>query len=152
MELKHFVAKAKKDTYASGKKAEKLPDGSERFIFEDGEWKYQDTYFAFDNDFAGAFFGTEIVWHAGKISWCMNYYGQVKSSEANTEKVYAFLRKAMSQLSADRPFRGPSRLKEEDFEYRDESEGDINQFRGTEIILYRGKEVYRLEYHGGIIQ
>ena len=151
MNLKEFIIKAKKDTYASGKKSHKLPNGSERFTFEEGDWKYQDTYFAFDNEFKGTFFGTEIAWSKGRMCWNMNYYGQVNSPEIGTPQIYAFLRKAMSAVSKDRPFRGPATLKENDFEYRDESEGDLNQFRGTERILHKGKEVYRLEYHGGKI-
>ena len=151
MELAKFIVKAKIDTYASGKKAVKLIDGSERFTFEEGDLKYQDTYFAFDNQFDGAFFGTEIVWNKGKMCWCMNYYGQVNSPDASTHNVYSLLRKAMSAVSKDKPFRGPAHLKEGDFEYIDESIGDINQFRGTEKILHKGMEVYRLEYHGGKI-
>ena len=151
MQLKDFIVKAKKDTYASGKKAIKLEDGSERFDFEEGKWRYQDTYFAFDNEFDGAFFGTEIAWENGRMCWNMNYYGQVNSPDANTHQVYALLRKAMSAVSKDRPFRGPAHLKEGDFEYKDEISGDINQFRGTEKIFHKGKEVYRLEYHGGKI-
>ncbi len=151
MELKEFIVRAKRDTYASGKKAQKLEDGSERFIFEEGNWKYQDTYFVFDNEFDGAFFGTEMVWFEGKTCWCMNYYGQANSPAIGMKEVYVFLRKAMMQLSADRPFRGPAKLKDGDFEYLDKGEGDVNQFRGTEQILYKGKEVYRLEYHGGKI-
>ena len=151
MELAKFIVKAKKDTYASGKKAQKLEDGSERFTFEEGDLKYQDTYFAFDNEFDGAFFGTEIFWNKGKMCWCMNYYGQVNSQNVSTQEVYALLRKAISVVSEDKPFRGPAHLKERDFEYRDESAGDVNQFRGTERILHKGKEVYRLEYNGGKI-
>ena len=81
----------------------------------------------------------------------MNYYGRVESKTVNTHDVYGLLRKAMSLVSKDKPFRGPAHLKERDFEYKDENVGDVNQFRGTEKIFYKGKEVYRLEYHGGKI-
>lgn len=151
MQLVDFIVKAKKDTYASGKKAQKLADGSKRFTFEEGELKYQDTYFVFNNKFDGAFFGTEIVWNKNKICWCMNYYGQANSPNVSTHEVYVVLRKAMSALSKDKPFRGPAYLKEGDFEYKDENVGEVNQFRGTERIFHKGKEVYRLEYHGGKI-
>jgi len=73
------------------------------------------------------------------------------SNGINSKEVYVFLRKAMSKIDEKRPFRGPARLKEGDFEYRDESAGDVNQFKGTERIFHKGKEIYRLEYHGGKI-
>ena len=81
----------------------------------------------------------------------MNYYGYMLSDKIDSKKVYGFLRKAMSRIDKQRPFRGPSHFKEEDFEYIDKSEGDLDNFIGTERILYTGEEVYRLEYHGGRI-
>lgn len=55
----------------------------------------------------------------------------------------------MRQVGAERPFRGPDDFKEGDFEYIDKSYGDINMFHGTETILFKGQEVYKLYYHGG---
>ena len=72
-------------------------------------------------------------------------------NKVNSEKVYAFLRKAMSLVDKQRPFRGPSSFKDGDFEYLDESEGDAGRFKGTEKIFFKGKEIYRLEYHGGTL-
>ena len=57
----------------------------------------------------------------------------------------------MSHVNIERPFRGPSHFEEGEFEYFDESEGTIDRFKGAEKILYKGKEIYRLEYHGGRI-
>jgi hypothetical protein len=42
-------------------------------------------------------------------------------------------------------------FKEGDFEYKNEFEGDVNKFKGAEKILFQGEEVYKLEYHGGIV-
>jgi len=39
-----------------------------------------------------------------------------------------------------------------DFEYIDESTGDITAFSGTEKILFKGQEIYRLDYHGGAVK
>ena len=55
----------------------------------------------------------------------------------------------MRQVVETRPFRGPEKFKEGDFEYVDKSQGDINMFRGVEKIFHKGQEVYRLYYHGG---
>ncbi|MAG48071.1 hypothetical protein CL617_05695 [archaeon] len=52
----------------------------------------------------------------------------------------------------DEPFRGPNNFKEDNFEYKDENKGSIENFKGVERIFYKGKEVYRLYYHGGVIK
>lgn len=57
----------------------------------------------------------------------------------------------MGQVGEERPFRGPRSLVEGDWQYLDESEGDSARFRGVERILYQGREVYRLDYHGGAV-
>src|SRR3989344_8108354 len=135
MELANFIVKAKKDTYASGNPPLKLPDGFEEFVYEDGEYKYRDRYHAKD---PRPFGGEEVVWQSGKVIWMMNYYGYMISNEVNSKEVYVFLRKAMSAVSKDKPFRGPAHLKEGDFQYINESSGDVNQFKGTEKILHKG--------------
>jgi hypothetical protein len=50
----------------------------------------------------------------------------------------------------ENPMRGPSGYQRGDFEYRNETQGDIERFTGRESILYRGQEVYWMIYHGGI--
>lgn len=142
------MVKAKKNTYASGKKPNILEDGFEEFEYVEGDLKYRDRYHAKDPK---PFGGEEVVWYKGKTIWMMNYYGYMLSDKVDSKPVYEFLRKAMSLVNEQRPFRGASSLKEGDFEYKDSSEGDVNQFRGTERILFKGKEVYRLDYHGGVL-
>lgn len=146
MELVDFIVKAKKQTYASGKPARKLGDCFEEFVYEEGDYRYRDRYHAKDPK---PFGGEEIVWQNGKAIWIMNYYGHILSDKIDSNKVYGFLRKAMSLVDEQRPFRGPAHLKEGDFEYIDESEGNLDNFKGTERIVYKGEDVYRLEYHGG---
>lgn len=146
MELAGFIVKAKKNTYAGGKKAIKSEEGFEEFVYEEGDYKYRDRYYG-ENTFGGE----EIVWQNGKAVWIMNYYGYILSDKIDSKKVYEFLRKAMSLVNEQRIFRGPSHLKEGNFEYINKSEGNLDNFKGTERILYIGEEVYRLEYHGGKI-
>ena len=146
MELIDFIVKAKKCTYASGNKAVKLEDEFEEFVYEEGDYKYRDRYHARDPN---PFGGEEVIWQNGKAVWMMNYYGFMLSNKVNSKKVYEFLRKAMSLVDKERPFRGPSSFKEGDFEYVDENGGDVSRFKGTEKIFFQEKEVYRLEYHGG---
>lgn len=147
MKLKQFLIKAKMNSYSSGREAMNLPDGSKELTFEENGFKYRDRYIG-DNPFIGE----EIVWQAGSVIWGMNYYGRVVSVVVPANQIYQFLQKAMRQVKEDRPFRGPGTFKDQDFEYRDESHGDIVEFTGVERIFYEGQEVYRLDYHGGYVR
>ena len=149
MELSKFLVKAKIATYASEGEANErvLEDGAKELTFEDGKFKYRDRYYGFN-----PFVGEEIVWKNGKIVWSMNYYGKIVSDVVSAKEIYEFLKIAMRQVKEDRPFRGPNNFKSGDFEYIDESTGDINDFSGTEKILFKGQEIYRLIYHGGIVK
>ena len=141
------MVKANRNTYASGNKPRALEDGSKEFTYEEGGFKLRDRYFGF-NPFAGE----TVVWRDGKIHWVMNYYGWSKSGEVSDEQVFAFLRKALVQVKAERPFRGPSEFKEGEFRYTDRSEGDVKSFRGVETIYYKGWEAHHVIYHGGIVK
>lgn len=147
-ELAKFLVKAKGHSYASGKKATKIEGGFNEFAFEDGDFMYKDKYHARDPN---PFGGEEVVWHKGEAVWMMNFYGFMLDQEIDSKVVYEFLRKAMSLVREERPFRGPSEFVDGDFKYTDESEGDVARFKGTERIFFRGREVYRLHYHGGAV-
>lgn len=146
MKLNEFLVKAKIATYATeGEKNETiLEDGAKELTYQEFKFKYRDRYYGFN-----PLIGQEIVWQNDRIIWSMNYYGRVTSESFPARKVYTFLKKAMRMIKEDRPFRGPTIFKINDLEYMDESTGDINNFSGTERILFKGKEVYRLIYHGG---
>jgi hypothetical protein len=149
VKLEQFLVKAKVNAYASGGEGgeELLADGSKELTFQEGEFKYRDRYFGW-NPFAGE----EVVWQGDQITWVMNYYGLVFDEVVPSGQVYVFLQKALSQVKEDRPFRGPQSLKGNDYEYLDESQGSVEQFIGVERILYQGREIYRLNYHGGRIK
>jgi len=144
-ELARFLFKAKRNTYAGGGEGMKGLDKSKNFQFKEGEYVYKDRYFGSDR-----FGGEEVVWLKEEPIWLMNYYGGIIKKIIDSTTVFAFLRKALSQVSYDRPFRGPNSCKEGDFEYKISCSGDITWFRGTEEILYRGETVYRLGYFGGV--
>jgi hypothetical protein len=153
--LTEFLIKAKKATYASGQKGEKLSDGSERFRFAEGDLEYVD-------EFSGTkhFGGSEVILHRGKRVWFMGYYGGLHLVDDPKEDIYAFLRKALLQIGTPPenpfapilPFRGPERFQEGDFTYENEMHGSIKRFQGSEIIYRNGGRVYMLEYSGGIIE
>ncbi|MFA5013842.1 MAG: DUF5680 domain-containing protein [Candidatus Paceibacterota bacterium] len=149
MELKDFLVEAKINTYAKdGEGGERvLEDGSKELIYENKEWKYRDRYFGFN-----PFIGEEAVWENGKMIWGMNYYGKILSDKVDVSQVYQFLKKAMRLVEADRPFRGPTELQEEEWDYRDENNGNIDKFEGVETIYFQKEKVYELKYHGGVIK
>lgn len=133
--------------HLKGKGGEKLlEDGSKELTYEEGEFRYRDRYFG-----NYVFSGEEVVWFQEKVVWSMNYYGKQISDVITSKILFLFLQKALRAITQDKPFRGPSNLKEEDFEYVNEVEGDLGNFRGFERILYKGEEVYNLKYHGGFV-
>lgn len=149
MELKEFLVKAHRNMYAKDGEANEnqLKDGAREIVYEKEGYKCRDRYFGF-----APFIGEEVVWNKGKLIWGMNYYGKILAKEVSAKKVYEFLKKAMGKVEKDRPFRGPSNFKEGDFEYVDESAGEIDDFFGVEKIYYRTIQVYRLNYHGGNVK
>lgn len=150
MELAQFLVRAKSGAYASGGGAGQeriLEDGFKELVYQAGGFTYRDRYIGYN-----PFVGEEVVWQAGHLVWAMNYYGLILSERVPAGQVYPFLQHAMQQVKEDRPFRGPRLYQEGDFEYRDESQGTLNSFTGVERILYQGEEVYRLDYHGGVVR
>ena len=149
MKLEEFLVRAKMSAYANeGEGGERmLADGCKELTFEEGEFRYRDRYFGWN-----PFVGEEVVWQGDHVTWAMNYYGLVFVEVVPAGQVYAFLQRAMNQVQEDRPFRGPRSFEENDYEYIDESQGSVDQFMGVERILYQGREIYRLHYHGGRVK
>lgn len=149
MELKQFLVKAKMKAYAGSGEggAKTLSDGGKEIEYEENGFKYRDRYFGFN-----PFVGQEVVWQGDQIVWAMNYYGHVFNPLVRTQAVYQFLQKALAQVKEDRPYRGSPYFKELDFEYKNANRGTLDNFMGLEKISYKGEDVYRLDYHGGLIK
>lgn len=147
-QLGRFLVKAKKATYAAGDKAVKVreADQSTSMYYEDGEWKYHDNFFGGE-----PFGGREAVFFKGAPVFIMTYYGKVDTSVSDFKDVYHFLQKALSEIADGKPFRGPEILEEGDYRYVNHTQGDIEHFFGEEIISRSGKEVYRANYIGGLV-
>jgi len=148
-ELSKFLVEAKRNTYAGGRKAKRLADGSKELIFKKGNLKYKDRYFG-----SNPFIGEEIVWYNGKAIWGMNYYGKIIHTNTLPQKeIYNFLRKALRNVKESAPFRGPLLFKEGDLEYINKFEGTIIDFKGEEGIFRVPKsKIYTLQYEGGFIE
>ena len=150
-QLAKFLVKAKIQTYAGdGEEVSPQRPKFKELEFKEGDWEYRDSY-------AGFFFapGQEVVRFKGNPVWAMAYSGGMKQKYHGgiefAKKTFGFLKEALKQIEESRPFRGPHNFKQGDFEYIDESEGDVTFFKGTEKILFKGEEVFRQEYVGGLV-
>lgn len=149
MELENFIIAAKAACYVGdGSVAKSCRTDSHDLAYSDGESNYLDSYFGGTD-----FIGQEVVWHQNKAIWAMNYYGYIIEplliSAAQTGNI---IKQSLALLYAKKRFLGGFEHIVDDFAYRDANKGDFTRFHGVEIILFEGKEVYRLDYHGGIIQ
>ena len=58
----------------------------------------------------------------------------------------------MMLVNEKMPLRGPKNFREGDFKYKNKFQGVIKNFQGKETIFYKGKKVYELFYHGGLVK
>jgi len=150
-ELSQFLVKAKIQTYAGdGKKISPQRSGFKEIEFSNGDWYYRDSYCGF---YSAP--GQEVVRYKGKPIWMMSYSGGMKKKyHGNFEfakQTYDFLKEALKRVDESKPFRGPDNFKKGDYEYISKVEGDVKSFVGTEKIFYKGEEVFRQNYIGGLI-
>jgi len=146
-QLKEFLVKAKKSTYASGDETTKIieNDTSTTLTFKEGDFKYHDNYFGGE-----PFGGREVVFFQGNPIYLMTYYGFVAETVADVEAVYTVLRSALSAIPADAPYRGPQEFVSEGYTYTNLYSGEVENFFGLETIVDEaGVEVYRARYSGG---
>ncbi|MFA5165902.1 MAG: DUF5680 domain-containing protein [Candidatus Paceibacterota bacterium] len=147
-ELCAFLVKAKKATYAAGDIAKKIveADKSTSLYFDDGDWKYHDNYFGGE-----PFGGREVVFYSGEPVYIMTYYGFIEESVIDVMPIYGFLQKSLSAILDDFPYRGPRTFAENNFEYKNDFDGEVDNFSGEEKIIFKGKAVYRAKYCGGFV-
>ncbi len=147
-QLIDFIVEAKRNTFASDAERKKS-----------SRWKFKEYYFSKDNFiYKDRFWGNildigqEVVWYKNKPVWGMNYRGgMILKYQDIRRKTFAFLKHALKHVNYDHPFRGPSFLKKENFQYHNKSKGDIIEFSGDEFILFKNKKVYFRKYLGGLI-
>jgi hypothetical protein len=145
-----FLLRAKKRTYASQGDDASVPpllEGARQLEYAEGEFLYRDIYFGMK-----FFVGQETVYVQGKPVWSMSYAGGVAEGEEDAREVYAFLRKAMRQVTPERPYRGPESYREGVFQYSDRHTGGLDHFSGVETIERNGRQVYKLHYSGGFLR
>lgn len=143
-EIIRFLIKAKKATYA-GKGAETVSSRpkSHDLIYREDELMYYDTYLGGDR-----FAGEEALWINGEPYWSMNYAGQVIGDDFSGD----FLKEALYNVTADKPYRGPESYTNGDHTYTCEVSGDFEWFQGYETITYKGQLIYDCYFHGSTIK
>lgn len=147
--LAQFLVKAKTEGYASGdpSRIRKLGDGGLEVTFAEAECTYRDRWYG-----ERSFTGEEIVQCNGKPAWSMNYYGATAKDQPIPAEFPSFHKSALRRVTLAAPFRGPVFYQDGDFVYVNEFTGSIREFSGVERVLYRGKEIFRLVYHGGLLE
>lgn len=66
--------------------------------------------------------------------------------------IYGFLRQALKLVDTNSIYRGPKHYVENNYIYKNECEGTLDDFHGKESILMDGQKVYELRYNGGSVQ
>ncbi|OGZ12502.1 MAG: hypothetical protein A3D67_01745 [Candidatus Lloydbacteria bacterium RIFCSPHIGHO2_02_FULL_51_22] len=158
MELRAFVAEAKKNTYPVSEGVT-LPDGARELVYESGIFRYRDRYYG-----STSFVGQEIVWQDGVPVWAMNYHGGIYErfrAHIDVPELIAFLKSVLREVPQGRPFRGLESFAQGNFVYHNWAYGPFPHFRGHEMIAWcgeargplssRGSVLYRLVYHGGYV-
>jgi hypothetical protein len=140
--LINFLIKAKKSGYAAGNQT-KETDSSYSTRFEEGDFKFHDNWFG-----EKSFGGRETVFCNGIPCWIMFYYG---AELTDGSEAIPTLRKALSQMPDTFPARGPKILKDGEFTYENNWQGDIENFSGVETIKKSGKLVFKTNYAGGLV-
>jgi len=143
--LKEFLCEARKNTYASSESPIDNPRllASSQFEFQRGDYFYRDIYFTGDKKFIGQ----EIIYQDSNPIWGMNYMGDVVG-KLETD----FLKEALYKLAEKCRLGEPCEYERREFKYQDLGKGGVGEFSGEEIIFSGGKNIYKLDYQGGLIQ
>ena len=144
-----FLIRAKKATYVgNGAKAASSRTASHDLAYEEGEWRYLDSYFG-----GMDFIGQEVVWHKGQPIWSMCYYGYIIRADLITPtQAGTLLKAAISQPEAQGRLLENLTFIQNHFKYEITSTGDVSHFKGRETIHAENAHVYALDYFGGLIK
>lgn len=147
--LKKFLCEARRNTYAANATSLDNPRlvASTQLEFQKGDYFYRDIYFLG----VEKFIGQEIVYHnqqtgTPKPIWGMNYIGD---TIGKVETI--FLKESLFKLSEKCRFGQVCEYKKREFKYQDRGQGSLEEFSGKEEIFLDGKNIYKLDYQGGLI-
>lgn len=147
--LETFIVRAKAASYVGGGAVRPSSrPGSHDVGHDEGEWRYLDSYYGGTD-----FLGQEAVWRAGTPAWVMNYYGRILRPDlTDAATAGAVIKQSLSALYREGRFLGGFEHRVGRCLYVDTSDGAVESFTGLERILVDGIEVYRLDYHGGLVR
>ncbi len=156
--LAKFLVNAKKATYASENTIE-LPNPErplhKELEYSDGEFYYIDSYIGFFQ--APGIEEVRLKNREGPTIWTMAYSGgmlpRYQKDIIFAKKIFRHLKKALSLVTEDIPFRGPRLYEEDGLRYKNIVEGDIKRFRLLEDIslVDNGEEVFAQDCVGGLV-
>lgn len=143
-ELKKFIVEARENTFAGVGIFIDNPrlKGSKELGYQKGNFIYQDIYFDGEKNFIGQ----EIVYYNNKPVWGMGYLG-----DQTPDEITEFLKKALSGLSEKCRFGENCGIERKELHYKDNGIGGITKFSGQETISFKEKNIYKLNYQGGLL-
>ena len=142
--LKEFISEARRNTYAGNGTKTDNPrlTASSQFDFQKGDFAYRDVHFSGEKKFIGQ----EIVYQNSKPVWGMSYLGtQLGKLEAD------FLKESLFKLALECRFGQQCEHEKREYKYQDFGKGAVEEFSGTEEIFVSNKNIYKLDYQGGLI-
>jgi hypothetical protein len=142
--LREFLTAARQNTYAASATPVDNPRlfGSTQLEFQKGDYFYRDIYFSGDKKFIGQ----EIVYEDSKLIWGMNYIGgQIGKLETS------FLKESLMKLARTCRLGGTCEYEKREYKYQDQGQGNLEEFSGQEQIFVDDKNIYKLNYQGGLI-
>lgn len=142
--LKEFLITAREQTYYSGERPiENLQlMGSKQFQFQKGDFFYKDVFFIGGK----RIMGHEIVYWEDHPVFGVNYEGGLISK---TEE--EFLKESLSKLAQKCRLNGVCEYEKREYKYECSGQGEFDNFFGKEEVSVNGKNIYKLNYQGGIL-
>jgi len=144
--LARFLARAKAQSYAADdpSRLRSVEGGGQEVRHQEGELIYRDRWYG-----GSRFAGQELVWRGGRLVWAMNFYGVTEA--AAPERFFHFHKQALRYPPQSFPVRGPALVREGDLTYVNDWSGSIEAFWGAERVFEGDRQLFRLGYHGGLI-
>jgi hypothetical protein len=146
--LKEFLCDARKNTYSANASSIDNPRllASTQLEFQKGDYFYRDIFFNGDKKYIGQ----EIVYQDSKPVWGMNYIGTAQGAPLGKLEA-AFLKEALFKLAEKCRLGQSCEYEKREFKYQDQGQGNLEEFLGQEEIFSNGKNIYKLNYQGGLI-
>lgn len=148
-EILKFIVEAKAATYVgNGVHVDSCRFGSHDLEYTRGDFYYRDSYFGGKD-----FLGEEIVWYQFQPIWGENYYGKIlRPNSITPEETGKMIKASLAKQYLEGRFLGGFSYTSGSLTYFDKNEGDWQSFIGEETITKDDSLVYRLNYHGGLIE